>query len=255
MNFQQALDKAEHFLQIKSFDRALSQLKGSIPNSLWERNKLRASYFKGGELAYASKELAHAISFFEAAKDLSHTPEEIMEADKRIYFSLFLHFQLEGKKLLGKGNKEMGLKFLKNASSAYERYPKNPKIKDKARAFMQAQMLQIRKILAEEGEISYPDFSQETTEPSHRVPNPAPAHTHAPETYAYEGEIEERVAFKLAVSTGLELYRENRFDLALQEFNKALKIRETDQVVSIIAKCKLGLSLVEELDKCYGKTA
>ncbi|MEL6253659.1 MAG: hypothetical protein AAFR87_16745, partial [Bacteroidota bacterium] len=250
---QQAIDKAEHYLQIKSFERALNHLKASSPSNLWERNKLRISYFKGGELAYASKQLAHAISFFEAAKELSHTPEEITEADKRIYFSLFLHFQMEGKKLLSQGNRELGIKFLKNASSAYDRYPKNPKIKDKARAFMQAQMLQIRKILSEEGEISYPDFPEETTESSPIESKPQPIK--APEVYVFAGEMEERVAFKLAISSGLELYRENRFDLALKEFEKALQIRETDQVVSIIAKCKLGLSLVEELDKCYGKTA
>ena len=253
MNFQQSIDKAENYLQIKSFDRALSLLQESSPNSLWERNKLRSSFFKGGELAYANKELAHAISFFEAAKELSHTPEEITEANKRIYFSLFLHFQLEGKKLLAQGNKDLGLKFLKNASSAYERYPKNPKIKDKARAFMQAQMLQIRKILSEEGEISYPDFPERTAETT--VAESSPEVIQRPEVYAFAGEMEERIAFKLAISSGLELYRENHFDLALKEFEKALQIRETDQVVSIIAKCKLGLSLVEELDKCYGKTA
>ena len=118
---------------------------------------------------------------------------------------------------------------------------------------MQAQMLQIRKILSEEGEISYPDLPQESKETPAAASRPQVIER--PEVYAFAGEMEERVAFKLAISSGLELYRENRFDLALKEFEKALQIRETDQVVSIIAKCKLGRSLVEELDKCYGKTA
>jgi len=255
MNFQLAIDHIHKQFDKQSFGLALDELSALSPVSLWERNVIREAYFKGGDLAYKGKKLLQAISFFEGAKNISHTPEEVIQAEKRIYFTLFMHFQLEAKKRMEVEDFQEAYTLYQNTLNSFTRYPKEGKSDDKAWNYMYALIPRIKQHIQSCQQNKSSDIAIEI--PFNQVADQSPPAPDQKENQAFSEPINlgERVAFKLSISTGLELYKEHRFSQALEEFEKALQIQQTDHLLAIIAKCRLGKSLVEELERSYGKTA
>lgn len=247
----------QNHLKNKEFEKTLNTLEAIPSNGAYENKRLREAYFSGGNLAYAGKEFLLAVKFYEGAKRCSDSLLELKEAEQRIYFTFFIHFYSLGQKLLKEERIEDAEKPFAKALMSYKKYPLENQGEDKARAYMTALVPAIKHQLARyEPERISEEIVETLTE--YEIVEEKSSDIKAPKAQETKKEgvdpAEIRMEYKLAVSTGIELFHERRFGEAMNEFEKALKIRHTDKLVSIMAKCKLGESLSRELLELQDKS-
>ncbi|MEM6629879.1 MAG: hypothetical protein AAF694_09400 [Bacteroidota bacterium] len=258
MKVANSIQQVHALLEQNEVELGLRKLKQISPEKEEEIDLAVKAYKKGGQKAYQLKKYLHAVDYFEGVRKHSQSEAERIAAEKRIYFFLFLHYYTKGNSLWKLGERAPAQKYYENAQQAYEKYPEmeaeGSVAEDKAKAYMETCLEKIKNYLpSKEGTSPIPElaiqvFPEKKEEVALEIAQKKSEERLPIEASNPELVIADRVRFKLEVIAGIESYKLQKFDSALQHFRIAWSICPLDSLSQLLAKCKLANELVEDLE-------